>query len=648
MDKRRKNKIVKSMRRGLGVLLVIAGLSITWAWGQVARLAEPAPGAVETPPLALYAAWQTGEAEQANLFRSMDEGATWQPLALPAEAGPVAWADNGRNSVAVAMTDGSLLLSADQGESWLIVEIDLDVLSLAWGSEDLLYLGTDGTGVYKLDTGDVLLASSMMPDEMASTPIVGLSLIEGRLFAATPTTVLYTDDIGRSADRITWIQSAPLPESITTVVATDRQTVYAGTATTGIYKSADAGHTWLPAWDGLGLAAGQMVRTTALTFDPQEPDLLYAAVDYLVGSTQVHASAAGTFVTLDGGSSWQPLAGPVFPAARHVSNLVLIPDRPLHVQAVTAEGLQAYAPDVMRILAALESEDAVIRASAARQLGLTRPQGVWSELMAVLDDPDPAVSWAASDALGRIGDLSAVPGLLIAIEHPNQQVRMRAARALGTLQTEAAVEPLRTMLLHGDGPEVGVAGEALGRIGGPDATDALLTALADPEPTARWHVAMAALEGIGEPAVDPLLAMLDSEDAYARRNAAQALGWVGSSAATEALVNRLEQDDDAAVRAQSAWALGELQSPAARRALERAQRSDEAARVQAEATRALARMPEITPVGGNRLAGWVPVLDRLQPMRWLVLVLSVAGAAWLMMGNTRWLPAALRSESRHS
>ncbi len=76
--------------------------------------------------------------------------------------------------------------------------------------------------------------------------------------------------------------------------------------------------------------------------------------------------------------------------------------------------------------------------------------------------------------------------------------------------------------------EVSVAGEALGRIGGPAATEALLAALADPVPTGRWHVAMAALEGMGEPAVAPLVAMLDSQDAHARRNAAQALGWIGS------------------------------------------------------------------------------------------------------------------------
>ncbi|MGD8463664.1 MAG: hypothetical protein PVI09_07335, partial [Anaerolineae bacterium] len=62
----------------------------------------------------------------------------------------------------------------------------------------------------------------------------------------------------------------------------------------------------------------------------------------------------------------------------------------------------------------------------------------------------------------------------------------------------------------------------------------------------------------------------------------------------------------------------------------------------------LALLPESAPAAVSGLARWVSVLDRLQPVRWLVLALSVAGAAWLMMGNTRWVPAILRLGSRHS
>jgi HEAT repeat protein len=390
-----------------------------------------------------------------------------------------------------------------------------------------------------------------------------------------------------------------------------------------------------------------MVKVTALRADPSEPGVLYAAVDHGVGSTHVHFSAAGIFVTVDRGASWQPLVGPSFPEARHASSLVLIAGKPLNARAVTAEGLQGYAPDVMRLLAELESEDPHMRASAGRQLGMARPSGVWNELLAALDDPDPAVRLVAADALGRIDDSAAVPGLLIAVEHPFEQVRLGAARALGMMGVEAAAEPLRAMLLQGEGLEVSVAGEALGRIGGPAATDALLTALADPQPTARWHVAMAALEGMGQPAVEPLVSMLEGQDALARRNAAQALGWIGSSSATDALARALENDREATVRGQAAWALGEIGDPAARRALERAQLRDPAVEVQTAAEWALSRVPVESAAALSWATRWALALNRLEPVRWLVLGLSLIGGAWLMMGKRALTAVPLRLRYRH-
>jgi len=610
----------------------------------------------------LYAAWPTNGTEGATLFRSTDEGATWQPLALPLDAEPITWADNGGLHVVIAMDDGSLLLSEDQGENWIIVETDLEILSLVWGNKENLYLGTDGLGVYQLKTQDALVASSLMQDAPAPDQIVSLSLAGGRLFAAVPGAILYTDDAEGAAGRVAWTRSAPLPDQVTVIAAVDKQTIYAGMATAGVYKSTDAGQSWQLAWKGLGLAAGQMVRVAALRADPSEPGVIYAAVDHLLGSSQVHASAAGLYVTVDGGVSWQPLAGPTFPEARHALGLVLIPDQPLYAQAVTAGGLQAYSPDVMRILAMLESDDPHVRAAAARQLGLVRALETWGELLAALDDPEPAVSWAAADALGKINDPAAVPGLLVALEHPSQQIRLGAARALGMMHVEAAVELLRNMLLQGDAMEVSIAGEALGRIGGPSAIEALLAALTEPElasggdnrsPSAsmrhsgsRWHVAMAALERMGEPAVAPLVAMLDSQDAHSRSSAAQLLGWIGSPTATEALVHALKTDGDAGVRGQAAWALGEIGDPAARRALERAQLREPDAEVQAAAGRALSRVPAQSQAAFNWAARWAPMFSRLQPVRWLVLALSLAGAVWLAVGTQLMVAVPLRSRLR--
>jgi HEAT repeat protein len=501
--------------------------------------------------------------------------------------------------VAVATEDGSLLRSGDGGDHWLVAVKELPILSLAWGGDGSLHVGTDGRGVYRLASDGTLTNIAMTQAQLASARVESLSWAEGRLVAATPTVLFYTDSANAASASAAWTPSTPLPDRVTSVVAASRETVYAGTATSGVYRSFDAGQTWQPASQGMGLAAGQMVRITALHADPQEPGVLYAAVDYLVGSTHVHASAAGTFVTLDGGATWRPLAGPVFPEAGHASNLVLVPGRPLHIQAVTGGGLQSYAPDVIGALAALESADPRARAAAARALGLARPAGVWNELLSALDDHEPAVSLAASEALGHINDPASVGSLLPALEHPDEPVRLGAARALGMMGIEAAVPPLRAMLLNGQGLEVSVAGDALASIGSPAAMEALLAALADPEPTARWHVAMAALEAIGEPAVSSLVEMLKAEDEYARRNAAQALGWIGSTSAAAALEDALA-DADAGVQSQAAWALRQIGGPAAE---------------------------------NQSLARWATILEQLQPLRWMVLVVSLAAAGWLITRN---------------
>jgi HEAT repeat protein len=632
-----RGKSGQRLRWILSVLVAIAGLSTTWAWGQVAQLAEPNPGDAESGETTLYAAWQPAGAAQPVLHRSSDGGASWQALALPSEASPVAWANDGDGGLALAPTDGTLFRSEDRGEHWTLVARDLPVLSMAWSQAGVLYLGTEGQGVYRLGSDDRLEQVATNEPGLAGSAIRQLALApEGkRLFAATAETVFYSDDGGQ-----TWVASAPVAEGITALVATSRQQIYVGTEIGGVYRSQDAGQRWMPAREGLGLAAGQMVRVTALQADPGQGDVLYVTVNHILGSTQVHASPAGAFVTLDGGGLWQPLAGPTFPQAQQATGLVVVPGEPLHVQAVTASGLQGYQPDLAGALRRLAEGDASARLSAARMLGLARAREAGTALLNALGDPDPAVSLAAARALGRIGDPETAGALLVALDHPSDQVRMGAARALGMMGAQAAVEPLRAMFLGGEGSEVLVAAEALAQIGNPEAIEALLVPMGDLSLTARRHAAMAALETMGGPAAEPLARLLDSPSAHVRHNAAEALGWsqrqaYGSTSpsAVEALARTVDKDADASVRARAAWALGEIGASEARSSLEKAASGDPASSVRAEASAALANISEEEQPAGRWLASWAPALNRLQPLRWLILALSLAGAAWLVVGG---------------
>jgi HEAT repeat protein len=625
-----KNNSHRTIRWLSSVALVVAGLSLTWAWGQVARLAEPQQVEAEPAPPAVYAVWQPADPRAAVLFRSTDQGATWQSLALPSGAPPRTWAYDGGERLAVEAGDGSLFISHDRGESWDMVSAELPILSLAWGESGDLYLGTDGLGVYRLPSGGVLIPISDPQVELASLPVLHLAEVEGRLFAATPAFVFHADNAaGASAlSPARWTRSQPVPEGITALAAADRETVYVGTQIVGILRSVDAGQSWEPASEGLGMAAGQMVNIAALRADPDLPGVLYASVVHVLGSTQVHSSAAGTFVTLDGGARWQPLAGPAFPQASSAADLVLVTGDPLHVRAVTEAGFQDYMPDVAGALAALKDPDAQLRVAAARMLGLSRAMEAGDSLLAALADPDPAVSMAAADALGRINDPALAGSLLVVLQHPDEQIRLNAARILGVMGIEAAVQPLRSMLLNDRGAAIKVAADALGQIGGAEATDALLTALSDPPGTSRWHAALAALEKMGEPAVGPLAERLHSEQVYPRRNAAEALGWIGSPSATAALIAGLE-DENALVREQAAWALGEIADPAARAALEKVQSGDSSFSVQAAASAALVRIKDTPDRASRWPATWAPALQRLQAVRWSILALSLAGAGWL-------------------
>jgi HEAT repeat protein/photosystem II stability/assembly factor-like uncharacterized protein len=621
----------------LAVSLVVLGVSVAWAWGRVARLAEPSPADTGPQAAVLYAAWQPSEAQQIGLFRSADEGATWQPLGVT----PVTWAAGGNDRLAVFSDQGSLLQSTDRGDHWTAVETDLPILSMVWDEKGALYLGTDGYGLYRLNEDGTMVTIASSGSELASSPVKYLAYVEGRLFAATPDVLFSTDDGGE-----TWAKSLPVSGGrVSALAAVDRDTVFVGTDTSGVARSTDGGWTWQPALEGLGLAAGQLVSITALRSDPVEPGVLYASVDYLVGATEIHASAAGTFVTVDNGARWQPLVGPTFPQASHATSLVVPVNKPLYVQAVTAGGLQAYTPDVAGALAALQSGDPSVRSDAIRMLGLARAEEAGPALLAAVADPDPAISMAAAQALGRIDSPATVSGLLVALDHPDEQVQLSAARALGMMAVEGAVQPLRDMLMNGDGAAVSTAAEALGRIGGPGATDALLAALADPDMTPRRHAALAALESIGEPAVGTLTPLLASSDPYARSNAAQALGWIGSPSATDALVQALG-DKSSLVRSEAAWALGEVGDPAARAALERIQQRDPSAVVQAVAGRSLTAIEQQPDRTSGWLASLAPALNRLQALRWLILAVSLAGAAWLAMTNTRMALPVLQVNRR--
>lgn len=454
----------------------------------------------------------------------------------------------------------------------------------------------------------------------AGVELVIASPVEaGVIYAAVGNTVYRSVDSGQ-----TWLTLAALPSRVTALLPANRTPalLYAATESGGILRSLDGGQAWQPINQGLGLLPGTILEVSALSLDPDDDSLIYAATGYWLGSTEVHFSPVAILASLDGGANWLGIAALPLSSQR-VIDLAAVAGQPLTVEARAANG------EVQRYAARAET------------------------LSALLADPQatPAQRAAAAQALGVLGDQTAVPVLAAAIDSGDVLVVNRAAEALGTLRAAEAIPALQAALLAEDALAPGAAAHALAGIATPEAMAVLVAALdSDPMTPAR-HAAMSALEEAGSLAVPALLAVTAGNRSAAQRNAVELLGWIGDPAAVDALVTAL-QSEDAAVRAQAAWALGELAIPSAGEALARAAAEDVDADVRLQATQALARLPAPLPVAaaepaapaaaqapparvsetsvGSSSSGASNLLTMLMPtLRW-VLLAAVLGLAALL------------------
>lgn len=135
-----------------------------------------------------------------GLFRSIDEGQTWEPLALPADLEPgkidrVATSAAAPSSLFAGGPGAGILRSDDRGETWQAISAGLpsqEVTAFAVHSfrPDTLYAWIKGQGVFRTDDNG---ANWEKMDDGPSAPVLGLahstlegSMNTGWLYAATP------------------------------------------------------------------------------------------------------------------------------------------------------------------------------------------------------------------------------------------------------------------------------------------------------------------------------------------------------------------------------------------------------------------------------------------------------------------------------
>ena len=218
-------------------------------------------------------------------------------------------------------------------------------------------------------------------------------------------------------------------------------------------------------------------------------------------------------------------------------------------------------PAVDRLLAVLVDpvRPSPTRCDVARAVGNIGDTRAREVMVTILQDgaEDLELRRTVAFYLGRLQDHRAVEPLLALAADPetDRTVRRNALAALGELADRQSFDVLLSLLYD---PEVSnMASTALQPLQDPRALDQLLPTLGSDD--AQWRQNVAAIVGnVGEPAVEPLLALLKRADWRVRAGAATALGFTGDRRGGGPLTSLALQDSDSRVRREAAASLGFL------------------------------------------------------------------------------------------
>jgi photosystem II stability/assembly factor-like uncharacterized protein len=264
----------------------------------------------------MYAALSGGQ-RVAGIYRSEDNGGTWQRVGSGpnAEINTLAVHPNQQTILYAgtaggpAATTDSLWRSYDGGQTWHKSMLGLPAspegmlpavtaLVVDPRQPGVLYVGTDGHGVYRFDAdlnryGYELMGGISLYRAHVNGLVVGP---DGRVYALTNEGLFVTAGEG------VW-QELPTPEMMTSlaVASDDPERLYAGGVSIGLFRSTDGGQTWEQASRGIEMVSGTALRVTALTIDDEKPRHIVASTAYGLGS---RLAPDAIYESTDGGYSW--------------------------------------------------------------------------------------------------------------------------------------------------------------------------------------------------------------------------------------------------------------------------------------------------------------------------------------------------------
>ncbi|MCB0163008.1 MAG: hypothetical protein KDI79_02205 [Anaerolineae bacterium] len=254
----------------------------------------------------------------AGIYRSSDAGYSWQRVSTgPAGEDVQALAVHPGNALSLyaatvnAQGQGSLWHSNDGGGQWDSLPIELpasvadgqpliNVLALDADTADVIYIGTEGHGMYRVDltTGQ----SELLGDDTTTDLYVrDLDLgTAGRVYAVTTEGLVIVD-----GSTVQMLENLPDTPVSLAVDPTNPMRLYAGTVAYGVFVSTDGGRTWQDLNIGFGWQPGIILNVPAVAVDKDKPQHLAVATAYGVGSQLV---GDGIYESFNGGQHWVKIA----------------------------------------------------------------------------------------------------------------------------------------------------------------------------------------------------------------------------------------------------------------------------------------------------------------------------------------------------
>ena len=305
-------------------------------------------------------------------------------------------------------------------------------------------------------------------------------------------------------------------------------------------------------------------------------------------------------------SALQVLAATDVDTRETLFELLQAADPDLRMQAALALGEQQDIRAAGALIKALQDEDTNVRYHAIEALGKLKATDAVDALVEIVESRDFFLAFAALEALAKIGDARIAPRMVPLLE--DELLREPAINLLGQLGDESAIAPLTSLLNTPTAPTDLIA-EALAALSdryeqqyregayiadltsreiSPTGIQNLLDALETPGKENLRSIALVlgwlkrsgvdraltrlmgridlrneiieALVRHGPATLDLLMAQLSAEDLEVRRSAVVALGRIGDSTATTALVKTL---GDESLTIDAANALAEIGDPKA-------------------------------------------------------------------------------------